>query len=53
MANGVYLPAGLKSAFVTKTAPNHYTLATGLWEESSGVVGNDFFDPSEFARKIR
>ena len=27
----------LLNAFVTKTFPNHYTLATGLYEESHGM----------------
>ena len=27
------------------TYPNHYTLATGLWPESHGIVGNDIWDP--------
>ena len=38
----------MESSFVTKTFPNHYTLATGLWAESHGVVDNQmlvqFFD---------
>jgi ectonucleotide pyrophosphatase/phosphodiesterase family protein 5 len=32
-------------AFVTKTFPNHFTIATGLWEESHGVVDNQMYDP--------
>ncbi len=28
------------------TFPNHYTLATGLYLESHGVVGNTFWDPA-------
>lgn len=35
----------VKNAFVTKTFPNHYTLVTGMYEESHGVVGNDMYDP--------
>lgn len=35
----------LTNAFVTKTFPNHFTLVTGLYEESHGLVGNTFFDP--------
>ncbi|XP_068688913.1 ectonucleotide pyrophosphatase/phosphodiesterase family member 5-like [Montipora foliosa] len=35
----------IKNAFVTKTFPNHFTLVTGLYEESHGLVGNTFFDP--------
>lgn len=35
----------LISTFVTKTFPNHFTLVTGLYEETHGLVGNTFFDP--------
>ena len=35
----------LINTFVTKTFPNHFTLVTGLYEESHGIVGNTFFDP--------
>lgn len=35
-------------AFPTKTFPNHYTIATGLYPENHGIVGNTMFDP-EFA----
>ena len=34
----------LLNAFTTKTFPNHYTLATGLYEESHGIVSNNFYD---------
>ncbi|MEM8559375.1 MAG: ectonucleotide pyrophosphatase/phosphodiesterase [Bacteroidota bacterium] len=30
----------------TKTFPNHYTLVTGLYTESHGVVGNSMIDPA-------
>lgn len=35
----------LINTFVTKTFPNHFTLVTGLYEESHGIVANVFFDP--------
>lgn len=35
----------MKNAYVTKTFPNHFTLATGLYEESHGIVGNSMYDP--------
>ena len=35
----------LLNTFVTKTFPNHFTLVTGLYEESHGIVANTFFDP--------
>ncbi len=28
----------------TKTFPNHYTLATGLYPDHHGIIGNSFFD---------
>jgi predicted AlkP superfamily pyrophosphatase or phosphodiesterase len=33
-------------SFPSKTFPNHYTLATGLYPGHHGIVGNAFFDPS-------
>lgn len=42
---GVYAKNGLKNVFITKTFPNHFTLVTGLYEESHGIVGNTMFDP--------
>ena len=35
----------LQDVFVSQTFPNHYTLATGLYEESHGIVANRFYDP--------
>ena len=35
----------LKSTFITKTFPNHFTMATGLYEESHGIIANRMFDP--------
>uniref|UniRef100_A0A8B9QPM2 bis(5'-adenosyl)-triphosphatase n=1 Tax=Anas platyrhynchos TaxID=8839 RepID=A0A8B9QPM2_ANAPL len=29
------------NAFITKTFPNHYSIVTGLYEESHGIVAND------------
>ena len=33
------------NAFPTKTFPNHYTMVTGLWEESHGIINNEMYDP--------
>ncbi|XP_065586506.1 bis(5'-adenosyl)-triphosphatase ENPP4 [Cyrtonyx montezumae] len=33
------------NAFITKTFPNHYSIVTGLYEESHGIVANDMYDP--------
>ncbi|XP_046361866.2 ectonucleotide pyrophosphatase/phosphodiesterase family member 5-like [Haliotis rufescens] len=45
LKNGAHSKNGLKNAFITKTFPNHYTLATGMWEESHGIVANTMYDP--------
>ena len=45
MAEGVQAEF-MRPAFPSKTFPNHYTLATGLWPESHGIVGNSFVEPS-------
>lgn len=34
----------LTNTFVTKTFPNHYSIVTGLYEETHGIVGNAMFD---------
>ena len=34
----------VKNRFITKTFPNHYSIATGYDEESHGVTGNNFYD---------
>lgn len=31
--------------FPSKTFPNHYSIATGLYPERHGIVANSFFDP--------
>ena len=33
------------SSFVTKTYPNHQTIATGYYEGIHGIVNNEMFDP--------
>lgn len=38
-------PRYMKPSFPSVTFPNHYTLVTGLYPESHGVVGNTFWDP--------
>ena len=35
----------VKNVFITKTFPNHYSIVTGMYEESHGVVGNEMYDP--------
>jgi len=35
----------LKPSFPTKTFPNHYTIATGLYPDHHGIVMNNFYAP--------
>ena len=42
---GAWATKGLKNAFITKTFPDHWSMITGLYEESHGIVGNVFYDP--------
>ncbi|KAI9781698.1 MAG: hypothetical protein M1816_002222 [Peltula sp. TS41687] len=39
-------PAYMLPSFPSVTFPNHFTLVTGLYPESHGVVGNTFWDPA-------
>lgn len=36
----------IRNVFPTVTYPNHYTLITGLYPESHGMVHNRFYDPN-------
>ncbi|KAG5985988.1 hypothetical protein E4U54_005681 [Claviceps lovelessii] len=44
VAEGVS-PPYMTPSFPSLTFPNHYTLATGLYPEAHGIVGNTFWDP--------
>ncbi|KAK7482275.1 hypothetical protein BaRGS_00026518 [Batillaria attramentaria] len=44
VACGVHSPA-MRSVYPTKTFPNHYTIVTGLYPESHGIVDNTMYDP--------
>ena len=44
IANGVS-PKWMLPSFPSVTFPNHFTLVTGLYPESHGIVGNTFWDP--------
>ncbi|KAG7262050.1 hypothetical protein CRUP_017803 [Coryphaenoides rupestris] len=35
----------VENAYITKTFPNHYSLVTGLYTETHGIVANEMFDP--------
>jgi predicted AlkP superfamily pyrophosphatase or phosphodiesterase len=39
-------PKYMHPSFPSVTFPNHYTMATGLYPESHGIVGNSFWDPA-------
>ncbi|XP_067126584.1 ectonucleotide pyrophosphatase/phosphodiesterase family member 5-like [Centruroides vittatus] len=41
---GIHAPKGVQAVFTTKTFPNHYSIATGLYEESHGIVDNNMYD---------
>ncbi|XP_060535663.1 bis(5'-adenosyl)-triphosphatase ENPP4-like [Cylas formicarius] len=43
---GVYAER-LQNVFPTKTFPNHHSIATGLYPESHGVIGNSYFDSAK------
>ncbi|KAH7927802.1 Phosphodiest-domain-containing protein [Leucogyrophana mollusca] len=36
----------MKPIFPTLTFPNHWSLMTGLYAESHGIIGNNFWDPA-------
>ena len=42
--NGV-ISEGMIPVFPSKTFPNHYAIATGLYPENNGLVGNSMYDP--------
>ncbi|KAL9103523.1 MAG: hypothetical protein Q9163_001441 [Psora crenata] len=44
IAEGVS-PRYMLPSFPSLTFPNHFTLVTGLYPESHGIVGNTFWDP--------
>ncbi|XP_074483950.1 bis(5'-adenosyl)-triphosphatase enpp4 [Sebastes fasciatus] len=45
----------LTNVFITKTFPNHYSLMTGLYAESHGMISSNMYDPvthKEFHVKV-
>ncbi|CAL1586000.1 unnamed protein product [Knipowitschia caucasica] len=36
----------VENIYITKTFPNHYSLVTGLYAESHGIVANEMYDPA-------
>ena len=49
IANGVKAEYMIP-VFPTKTFPNHYTIATGLYAENHGIIANGFYDDNLDAR---
>jgi predicted AlkP superfamily pyrophosphatase or phosphodiesterase len=43
---GASAPDGMIPAYPSVTFPNHLTIATGLYPEHHGIVGNVFYDPA-------
>lgn len=41
---GVRVPF-INNTFITKTFPCHYSIVTGLYEESHGIIANRMYDP--------
>ncbi|CAO2656894.1 Nn.00g056970.m01.CDS01 [Neocucurbitaria sp. VM-36] len=39
-------PKYMLPSFPSVTFPNHYTMATGMYPEAHGVIGNSFWDPA-------
>ncbi|XP_024938415.1 bis(5'-adenosyl)-triphosphatase enpp4 isoform X2 [Cephus cinctus] len=37
----------MMNIFITKTFPNHHTMATGLYAETHGVTDNEAYDPDD------
>ncbi|KAJ0027063.1 hypothetical protein NQD34_018063 [Periophthalmus magnuspinnatus] len=36
----------VENIYITKTFPNHYSLVTGLYAETHGIVANEMYDPA-------
>lgn len=50
LANGVAFPNGYQSHAATETCPGHSTILTGSRPSRTGIIANNWFDPSQ-ARK--
>lgn len=46
LANAGVRAEFMRNSFVTKTFPNHFSIATGYYEEDHGIVGNSMYDPN-------
>ncbi|MFH4984967.1 hypothetical protein AB6A40_011676 [Gnathostoma spinigerum] len=52
-SSGVIFTNGIRSQYLTFTAPNHVSIATGLTEQNHGVVANVFYHPSTKSTSVR
>jgi predicted AlkP superfamily pyrophosphatase or phosphodiesterase len=50
LVEGGVISDGLIPIFPSKTFPNYYAIATGLYPENNGFVGNSMYDPEMDAR---
>lgn len=44
--NGVWAQDGMQPVMPSKTFPNHWSIVTGLYAESHGIIGNVMFNPT-------
>lgn len=44
-ANGVRAEPGMEPVMPSETFPNHWSLVTGLYPESHGIIGNTMYSP--------
>ena len=45
LANRGVKAESLRPVFISKTFPNHYSLATGMYPENHGLIANSFYAP--------
>lgn len=45
ISNGLHASNGMIAPFTPHTLAVHFSMVTGLYEESTGIVGNYFYDP--------
>ncbi|XP_037078699.1 ectonucleotide pyrophosphatase/phosphodiesterase family member 1-like [Pollicipes pollicipes] len=43
----------VRTSFPSKTFPNHYSIATGMYPESNGIVGNRMYDTALPGRRFK
>jgi len=43
--SGIWASSGMMPSYPTMTLPNHYSIVTGLYPESHGIVDKSFYDP--------